>query len=91
MKKLVLVAASALFLTACGGGKEGVAECEKVFGELTAAIDKAGSPEATKMMKDQLDAAKKSWESVSDQKQLAESCKAMAAQMKPMLDALPKK
>lgn len=90
MKKLVLVAASALFLTACGGGKEGVAECEKVFGEITAAVEKSGNPAATQMIKDQLDAAKKGWESVSDQKQLAESCKAMAAQMKPMLDAMPK-
>ncbi|MGL4766791.1 MAG: DUF5339 family protein [Formosimonas sp.] len=91
MKKLIWVAASTLVLTACGGGKEGVAECEKVFGEITAAVDKSGNPDAAKMIKDQLDAAKKSWASVSDQKQLAESCKAMATQMKPMLDALPKK
>jgi hypothetical protein len=42
------------------------------------------------MIKDQLEAAKQGWSSVSDQKQLAESCKATAAQMKPMLDALPK-
>ena len=90
MMKLILVAASALFLTACGGGKEGVAECEKVFGEMTAAIEKSGNAESAKMLKAQLDEAKKGWASVSDQKQLAEGCKAMAAQMKPMLDAMPK-
>ena len=90
MKKTVAIIVSTLVLTACGGGKEGVAECEKVFGELTAAIEKTGNADSTKMMKEQLDAAKKGWASVSDQKQLAESCKAMAAQMKPMLDQMPK-
>jgi PBP1b-binding outer membrane lipoprotein LpoB len=90
MKIIALVVASTLMLAACGGGKEGVTECEKVFGEITAAVDKANNPQTSKMIKDQLEAAKQGWSSVSDQKQLAESCKATAAQMKPMLDALPK-
>ena len=91
MKKLMVVAVSTLFLTACGGGKEGVAACEKVTNDLMAALDKAGNPALTDPMKKQLEAAKAEWAKVSDQTALAKQCNDMAAQMKPMLDALPKK
>ena len=92
MKKLMVVAVSALFLTACGGGgKEGVAACEKVTNDLMEALDKAGNPALTDPMKKQLEAAKAEWANVSDQTALAKQCNDMAAQMKPMLDALPQK